>query len=69
MSARKKEKYSFADIPIVALSGYIGAFLLYVSFTGLIWVISSTQTIALWITLLVATLLATASMIFTHTLV
>lgn len=69
MGAREKEKYSFADILIVGLSVFIGSYLLYVSFTGLIWVIATAQTIALWITLLVATILATASMIFTHTLV
>jgi hypothetical protein len=69
LDARSKKRYSSTDMLIIALSIYISVFLAYISLSGQIWIYLPHQTVALWITLLVAAVLAAASMIFTHTLI
>ncbi|MFW9849756.1 MAG: hypothetical protein ACFFF4_11485 [Candidatus Thorarchaeota archaeon] len=57
------------EVLILAVTVYVATYMLYVSFSGQIWNYVSPQIVTLSLTLLIASVLATSSMIFTHTLI
>ncbi len=61
--------YRWTDILILILSGYVWFYLLSVTITSQIWIITSPFVIATFIPLLVSAILASSSMILTHSVV
>ncbi len=61
--------YRWADILILSLSAYVSIYLGFVTFTGLIWTLTLAEVIATSIPLLIAAILASSSIILTHSLI
>lgn len=61
--------YRWTDILIIVLSCYVWFYLAAVTITGQIWILTTPPVIATAIPLLISAILASSSMIFTHSLV
>ncbi|MDF1539441.1 MAG: hypothetical protein P1Q69_11125 [Candidatus Thorarchaeota archaeon] len=69
MGTSIRKKLDVMELIILAVTLYVAGYLLLVSFSGQIWNVISPQLTAISLTLLISSILATASMIFAHCLI